>query len=29
MKGFGKGVFGDPVQFQKKLRQEWADKQWR
>jgi AbrB family looped-hinge helix DNA binding protein len=27
MKGFGKGVFGDPVQFQKKLRQEWADKQ--
>jgi AbrB family looped-hinge helix DNA binding protein len=23
MKGLGKGVFGDPVQYQKKLREEW------
>jgi AbrB family looped-hinge helix DNA binding protein len=23
MKGLGKGVFGDPVKFQKNLRQEW------
>jgi AbrB family looped-hinge helix DNA binding protein len=23
LKGLGKGVFGDSVQFQKKLRQEW------
>jgi AbrB family looped-hinge helix DNA binding protein len=27
MKGFGKGVFGDPVKFQRKLRQEWEDQQ--
>jgi AbrB family looped-hinge helix DNA binding protein len=27
MKGLGKGVFGDPVKFQKKLREEWEDKQ--
>ena len=26
MKGLGKGVFGDPVQFQKKLREEWVHK---
>ena len=23
MKGLGKGVFGDPLKFQKKLREEW------
>jgi len=23
MKGLGKGVFGDPVNYQKKLREEW------
>ena len=23
LKGLGKGVFGDPVQYQKKLREEW------
>jgi AbrB family looped-hinge helix DNA binding protein len=23
MKGLGKGVFGDPVEYQKKLREEW------
>jgi AbrB family looped-hinge helix DNA binding protein len=23
LKGVGKGVFGDPVKFQKKLREEW------
>jgi len=23
MKGLGKGVFGDPVKYQKKLREEW------
>jgi AbrB family looped-hinge helix DNA binding protein len=23
LKGIGKGVFGDPVKFQKKLREEW------
>jgi len=23
MKGLGKGIFGDPVKFQKKLREEW------
>ena len=23
MKGLGKGVFGDPIKFQKKLREEW------
>jgi len=27
LKGLGKGVFGDPVKFQKKLREEWEDKQ--
>jgi bifunctional DNA-binding transcriptional regulator/antitoxin component of YhaV-PrlF toxin-antitoxin module len=26
LKGLGKGVFGDPVKFQKKLREEWEDK---
>jgi AbrB family looped-hinge helix DNA binding protein len=24
MKGLGKGVFGDPVKYQKKLREEWV-----
>jgi AbrB family looped-hinge helix DNA binding protein len=23
LKGVGKGVFGDPIKFQKKLREEW------
>ena len=23
LKGLGKGVFGDPVKYQKKLREEW------
>ena len=23
MKGLGKGVFGDPVKYQKKIREEW------
>ena len=23
MKGLGKGIFGDPVKYQKKLREEW------
>ena len=23
MKGLGKGVFGDPIKYQKKLREEW------
>ena len=23
LKGLGKGVFGDPIQYQKKLREEW------
>ncbi len=27
MKGFGKGVFGDPVKYQKKLREEWESQQ--
>lgn len=27
LKGIGKGVFGDPVKHQKKLREEWDDKQ--
>ena len=27
MKGLGKGIFGDPVKFQKKLRDEWNSKQ--
>ena len=27
MKGLGKGIFGDPVKFQKKLRNEWDSKQ--
>lgn len=27
MKGFGKGVFGDPLKYQKKLREEWECKQ--
>jgi AbrB family looped-hinge helix DNA binding protein len=26
LKGLGKGVFGDPVKFQKKLREDWEDK---
>jgi AbrB family looped-hinge helix DNA binding protein len=26
LKGLGKGVFGDTVKFQKKLREEWEDK---
>ena len=26
MKGFGKGVFGDPLKYQKKLREEWECK---
>jgi AbrB family looped-hinge helix DNA binding protein len=25
MKGIGKGIFGDPVKYQKKLRQEWEN----
>jgi AbrB family looped-hinge helix DNA binding protein len=25
MKGIGKGVFGDPIKYQKKLRQEWEN----
>jgi hypothetical protein len=29
MKGLGKGIFGDPVKFQKKLREEWDSKQWK
>jgi len=29
MKGFGKGIFGDPVKYQKKLREEWENKQER
>jgi AbrB family looped-hinge helix DNA binding protein len=24
MKGLGKGVFGDPVKYQKKIREEWS-----
>jgi AbrB family looped-hinge helix DNA binding protein len=27
LKGLGKGVFGDPVKYQKKLREEWESKQ--
>jgi AbrB family looped-hinge helix DNA binding protein len=27
MKGLGKGVFGDPVKYQKKLREDWENKQ--
>jgi AbrB family looped-hinge helix DNA binding protein len=27
MKGLGKGIFGNPVKFQKKLREEWDSKQ--
>jgi AbrB family looped-hinge helix DNA binding protein len=27
MKGLGKGVFGDPVKYQKKLREQWEDRQ--
>ena len=27
MKGLGKGIFGDPVKYQKKLREEWDSKQ--
>jgi AbrB family looped-hinge helix DNA binding protein len=27
MKGLGKGVFGDPVKYQKKLRGEWESPQ--
>jgi AbrB family looped-hinge helix DNA binding protein len=26
LKGLGKGVFGDPVKFQKKPREDWEDK---
>ena len=29
LKGIGKGVFGDPVKYQKKQREEWDNKQWR
>jgi hypothetical protein len=29
MKGFGKSVFGDPVKYQKKLREEFENKQER
>jgi len=24
MKGLGRGVFGDPVKYQKKIREEWT-----
>jgi AbrB family looped-hinge helix DNA binding protein len=27
MKGLGKGLFGDPVKYQKKLREEWESPQ--
>ncbi len=27
LKGIGKGVFGDPVKYQKKQREEWDNKQ--
>ena len=27
LKGLGKGVFGDPVKYQNKLREEWESKQ--
>lgn len=27
LKGLGKGVFGDPAKYQKKLREEWESKQ--
>ncbi len=27
MKGLGRGVFGDPVKYQKKTRQEWEGRQ--
>ena len=27
LKGLGKGVFGDPVKYQKKLREDWEFKQ--
>jgi AbrB family looped-hinge helix DNA binding protein len=27
MKGIGHGVFGDPVKYQKKIRQEWESEQ--
>ena len=27
LKGLGKGIFGDPVKYQKKLREEWESKQ--
>lgn len=26
LKGIGKGLFGDPVKYQKKLREEWEEK---
>ena len=26
MKGLGKGVFGDPIEYQKKLRKEWENR---
>ena len=26
MRGLGKGLFGDPVRYQKKCREEWEDK---
>ena len=27
LKGIGKGMFGDPVKYQKKLREEWNSRQ--
>lgn len=27
MKGLGRGVFGDPVKYQKKIRDEWESRQ--
>jgi len=29
MKGLGNGVFGDPVEYQKKLREEWKCPPWK
>ena len=26
MKGLGKGVFGDPIEYQRKLRKEWENR---
>jgi len=29
LKGIGKGLFGDPVKYQKRLREEWEETRWK